>query len=121
MAIPPVSLRLPAGMSEKVRRIAAMEQRSIAETVRILAEDGIKMREFPEILFMDGPTGRRASFRHGPDVWEVIEPYVLAGNDWEALKASYPDLEEGVLRTAVRYYESYPEEIDARIALNQST
>jgi hypothetical protein len=78
------------------------------------------MREFPDILFTDGPTGRRASFRLGPDVWEVLEPYVLGGRDWERLRQSYPDLDEGTLRTAVRYYETYPEEIDARIAANQA-
>lgn len=106
-------------MIEKVRTIAALEHRSLAETVRLLAEEAIKMREFPEILFINGPTGRRASLRGGPDVWEIIEPYVLAGNDWAALRASYPELDEAMLRAALRYYKSYPDEIDARIALNQ--
>jgi uncharacterized protein (DUF433 family) len=84
-------------------------------------EEGVAMREFPGIHFVHGPTGRRARFRDGPDVWEVLEPYVLTGGDWEALRASYPELDEAVLRTAVRYYESYPTEIEARVALNQGT
>lgn len=77
------------------------------------------MREFPGVLFVQGPTGRRARLRDGPDVWEVLEPYLLAGKDWAVLRASYPDLDETVLRTALRYYESYPAEIEARVALNQ--
>jgi uncharacterized protein (DUF433 family) len=85
------------------------------------AEEAIKMSEFPDITFTDGPSGRRATFIHGPDVWEVLEPYVLSGKDWSILRASYPELDEALLRTAVRYYESYPGEIDARIALNQGT
>jgi uncharacterized protein (DUF433 family) len=118
-ATPPVSLRLPEAMAEKVRRIAALEHRSFAETVKVLAEEAIKLREFPEITFTIGATGRRATFRHGPDVWEILEPYILGDKDWRVLRESYPDLDESMLRTAVRYYETYPNEIEARIGLNQ--
>lgn len=52
-------------------------------------------------------------------VIEVLEPYVVAGKDGDALKQSYPDLDETLLRVAVRYDESYPDEIDARIAFDQ--
>lgn len=115
----PVSLRLPEAMAEKLRIMAALEHRSFAEMVRVLAEEALKMREFPDIAFAHGPTGRRATFKNGPDVWEVIEPYLLAGRDWLVLPESYPEIDEATLRAAVRYYESYPEEIEARIALNQ--
>lgn len=50
---------------------------------------------------------------------EIIEPYLLAGRDWEILRQSYPDLDEAVLRSTLRYYEAYADEIDVRIALNQ--
>ncbi len=116
----PVSLRLPREMAEKVRRLAASEHRSTAEMVRVLTEEAIKMREFPDIVFTDGPTGRRATLRDGLDVWEVIEPYLLGGKDWLVLRQSYPEMDEPTLRAAVRYYESYPEEIESRIALNQA-
>jgi uncharacterized protein (DUF433 family) len=116
---PPLSLRLPEVTARKVRMIAALEQRSFAETVKMLAEEAIKMREFPEIGVVGGPTGRRAAFRRGPDVWEVLEPYIAAGKDWETLRQSYPELDESTLRTAIRYYEAYPDEIEARVALNQ--
>ena len=119
MAIPPISLRLSEALAEKVRMIASLEHRSYADTVKMLTEEAIKTREFPGIIFTNGPTGRRATFRQGLDVWEILEPYILAGKDWQVLRESYPDLDEAVLRTAVRYYESYPEEIEARIALNQ--
>jgi uncharacterized protein (DUF433 family) len=115
----PVSLRLTEQFAEKVRNLAAIERRSVAEMTKVLLEEAVKMREFPDIEFMNGPTGRRASMRTGPDVWEIIEPYYLAGKDWDVLRESYPDLDEGTLRSALRYYEAYPEEIEARIALNQ--
>jgi uncharacterized protein (DUF433 family) len=77
------------------------------------------MPEFPELLWTDGPTGRRATFRDGLDVWVIIEPYLLSSKNWSTLRESYPDIDEAKLRAAVRYYETYPEEIEARIALNQ--
>jgi hypothetical protein len=120
MASAPVSLRLGDDLAEKVRGIAALERRSFADTVRLLTEEAIKLREFPMITFVNGPTGRRARFLQGPDIWEVLEPYVLAGKDWDALRQSYPHLDEATLRTAIRYYETYPDEIDARIAINQA-
>ena len=85
----------------------------------MLTEEAIKTREFPDIICTNGPTGRRATFRHGPNVWDVLEPHILGDRSLTALRASFPHLDEGVLRAAIRYYESYPEEIDARIALNQ--
>jgi uncharacterized protein (DUF433 family) len=117
----PVSLRLPKEIAQKVQTIATLEQRSIADTVRVLTEEAIKAREFPDIVITSGPTGRRASFRDGLDVWEVLEPYILADQNWAALRASYPDADEAKLRSAIRYYASYPDEIDARIALNQGS
>ncbi len=101
--------------------MAAVEHRSVAEMVRGLTEEAIKVREFPDIVLTDGPTGRSATYRDGMDVWEVIEPYLLAGKDWPVLRQSYPDVADAKLRAAIRYYESYREEIEARIALNQAS
>jgi hypothetical protein len=120
MAVAPVSVRLPKETAERVRIIADLEHRSLAETVRLLTEEALAIRAFPDITFMDGPTGRRATFINGPDVWEVVEPYLLAGKDWTALKESYPQLDEALLRTAIRYYEAYPAEIEARVARNNA-
>jgi uncharacterized protein (DUF433 family) len=119
--VAPLSLRLPDLLREKVRRLAAMEHRSFSEMTRLLVDDAVRMREFPDIEFTEGPTGRRATMRAGLDVWEIVEPYLVAGKDWDSLRNSYPDLDEGPLRSALRYYEAYPEEIEARIALNQET
>lgn len=50
----------------------------------------------------------------------MIEPYLTGGKDWSTLRQSYPEVDEARLRAAVQYYESYPDEIEARIALNQT-
>jgi uncharacterized protein (DUF433 family)/predicted transcriptional regulator len=118
--VAPLSIRLPDTIAAKVRTLAALEHRSQAEMLRLLAEEALKQREFPDIVFVNGPTGRRATFIQGPEVWAILEPYLLAGRDWEALVASYPDLDQRLLHTALAYYETYPDEIDARITLNQT-
>jgi len=108
-------------MTEMVRAIAAVEHRSFADAVKVLTEEAIKMREFPDVAFRNGPTGRRASLRGGLDIWEILEPYVLWDKDWSILRDSYPHLSDATLRSALRYYQNYPDEIEARIALNQGT
>jgi hypothetical protein len=116
----PLNVELPEATAERVSALAARERRTVAEMVRLLAEEALALREFPEITFVDGPTGRRARLVHGPDVWEVLEPYLVAGKDWQALRESYPDLDESLLRAVLRYYAAYPEEIEARVARNQA-
>ncbi len=118
MVTSPLRLRLPPALGAKVEPSASVEHRSLADIVNMLAEEAIKMREFPNVIFISGPTGRRASFHRGPDVWEILEPYVLGNKEWGILRDSYPDTGEATLHTADRYYESYPDEIEARIALN---
>ncbi len=81
------------------------------------------MTEQPGIVFRDGPTGRRAGLVGGPDVWEVVravrsaraaEPE-LAEEDILTLVAANSGLALRLVRTAVRYWASYPDEIDAEI------
>jgi uncharacterized protein (DUF433 family) len=115
----PVSLRLPEATAEKIRHMASAEHRSIADMTKVLVEEAIKLREFPDIVFTEGPTGRRATMRNGLDVWEIVEPYVLADKNSNVLRESFPAVDEAVLRTALRYYEAYPAEIEALIALGQ--
>lgn len=82
------------------------------------------MSEHPGIVFRAGPTGRRAGLASGPDVWEAIRAVRSA-------RATEPDLHEdgllalvaentgvplSLLHVAVRYWASYPDDIDAEIA-----
>jgi uncharacterized protein (DUF433 family) len=116
----PLSLRLPARTAAKVHQLSAIERRTYADMVRVLVEEAIRMREFPGVYFVDGPTGRRARIAGGPDVWEILQPYLVAGKSWDALRESFPHLPERVLRDALAYYDAYPEEIEARVATSRA-
>jgi hypothetical protein len=116
---PPVSLRLSDAVAEKVRHMAAVEHRSIAEMTKVLVQEAIKLRDFPDIIFIDGLAGRQATLRNGAAVWEIIEPYLAAREDPSVLRESASTVDEAQLATALRYYDAYPDEIDALIALNR--
>jgi hypothetical protein len=89
-----------------------------------LVDEGLRMAEHPGVVFRDGPTGRRAGLVGGPDAWEVVraiksaraaEPE-LAEEDIVALVATNIGVPLRLIRTAVRYWASYPDEIDTEIA-----
>lgn len=80
-----------------------------------------KMRLVPGIVFVDGPAGRRARLAgRGPDVWEVVWPWLAAGRNFAELVWYYPNVPEESLQAALRYHELFPEEIDARIAQEEA-
>ena len=83
-----------------------------------LIDEGIRLREFPGIVFRSGPTGRRAALADGPDVWEVVRGLKQArsgeGDPVELLMAS-SNLQEEQIRLAADYYSVYPDEVEARI------
>lgn len=84
-------------------------------------DEGMRMEDHPGIVFRDGPTGRRAGLAGGPDVWEVVAALgssELDGDAAIAATAEWSGLTVRQVRDAVRYYNEYPDEIDARICRN---
>ena len=83
-------------------------------------EEGLRMDEHPGIGFTDGPTGRRAILLGtGPDVWEVVDTVNQNGRSVDAA-ARYLELPAASVRTAIRYYASFPDEIDAILARREA-
>ncbi len=81
------------------------------------------MDEHPGVVFRDGRTGRRAVLVGGPDVREAIravkstrgaEPELNAA-DVVALVEANTGVPARLIDVAVRYWSSYPDEIDAWI------
>ena|SRR5579875_220357 len=84
-----------------------------------LNEEVEKLHLVPGIIFADGPTGRRARVAGtGIEVFEIIEGYHQAGDDWGLLKQSFEWLSDEQLKAALAYYAAFPEEIDAWIRSN---
>lgn len=79
------------------------------------------MDEHPGVVFRDGPTGRRAALAGGPDIWELmatLKQGKARGEKAVGETAELLGLTELQVRSGVRYYSDYPEEIDMRIKRN---
>jgi hypothetical protein len=103
---------------------AANPGMSLSSAANRLVDEALRMSECPGILFRPGPTGRRAALAGGPDVWEVVravksaraaEPEV-ADDSLLGLVADNTGTPLRLVRAAVRYWASYPGEVDAEIA-----
>jgi hypothetical protein len=108
--------------------VAAHPGMSLSSAANRLVDEALRMSEHPGIVFRPGPTGRRAGLVAGPDVWEIIravksarahEPD-LAEDDLLMLAAENTGVPIRLIRVAVRYWASYPEEIDAEITAAES-
>jgi hypothetical protein len=97
---------------------------SLSSAANLLVDEALRMGEHPGIVFRPGPTGRRAGLVGGPDVWEVVRAVKsarayesdLAEDDVLTLIAENTGIPVRLIRVAVRYWASYPDEIDAEIA-----
>ena len=74
-------------------------------------------------MFRDGPAGRRAALVDGPDVWEIVRAIQLTDGQGEARIRQVAE-DTGIpihrLRLAIDHASAYPQEIRARIALDES-
>jgi hypothetical protein len=115
------SARWDADVVERLARRSELAGTNKSRLAERYVDEGTRMDEHPGIVFRSGPSGRRAALAGGPDVWEVLA--TLKGGEARreeaiAATAELLELTELQVRSAVRYYGAYPEEIDERIARN---
>lgn len=85
-----------------------------------MCEEERSRQRAPGIVFVDGPSGCRAVVDGtGLDVWEIIATFRETGDDGEALRRRYAWLTEPQIHAALSYYEIYPQEIEARLQLEE--
>jgi hypothetical protein len=76
------------------------------------------MQNFPDIIFVDGVSGRRARLRSGPDVWEIVSVRDEYGADAEGFQEHFAFVRPEHLRQALAYAERFPGEIHAMMENN---
>lgn len=110
-------IRVPDALQQEIER--EMERRGVTEwsaMVVELLEEAVRMRRAPGVIFVDGPTGRRAVVAgSGLEVWEVVQTWREVGQDYRRLRNAYEGLTEPQLRAALSYYELYGAEVDERL------
>lgn len=115
------SARWGTDVLERLERRSEMAGTNKSRLAERYVDEGTRMDEHPGIVFRGGPTGRRAALAGGPDVSELMA--TLKGGEArgeEAISATAEllNLTDSQVRTAVRYYGAFADEIDRRIALN---
>jgi hypothetical protein len=115
------SARWNADVVSRLRRrseLAGINKSRLAERY---VDEGTRMDEHPGVVFRGGPTGRRAALAGGPDLWEVLSTLKSGNTRGEEAIAATADLlslTDSQVRTAVRYYGAFPDEVDDRITRN---
>lgn len=114
-----LSLRID---SDTINRLDAESRRSglsRSHLTKILIEEGLRMMRHPGIVFRPGPAGRRPGLAGSMDVWEVARVFTRLDAEGEELlrrTAELTELHTDQVRTAVRYYAEFSNEIDAWIS-----
>ncbi len=117
----PISVRIDPEIREAVQTQARESGKPISRVIRELLDMAVRMQQFPGIVFVDGPTGRRAHLAGtGLDVWEVVD-LLQEYRSVSALCKQFPRLSPMSARIAQAYAEAYPDEILARRASNAKT
>jgi uncharacterized protein (DUF433 family) len=118
----PIGLRLPEDVRSEIEREQKMRGTTFSAAAISLLREAIRMRRVPGIQFVEGVAGSRraAVVGSGLEVWEIVRTYKEVGEDYGELRRSYPWLSEPQLRAALSYYELYPDEIEARLKLEES-
>lgn len=115
------SARWNADVVSRLRRRSELAGTNKSRLAERYVDEGTRMDEHPGVVFRGGPTGRRAALAGGPDLWEVLSTLKSGKARREEAISATADLlglTDTQVRTAVRYYGAFPEEVDDRIARN---
>ena len=117
-----LTTRMDSDVITRLDRCSTERGEAKSRLAERLIDEGLRMIEFPGIVFVDGPTGRLATLTDGPDVWEIAADLKRAKarkGDPIAIVARGTGLRPDQIRLAAAYYGRYPAEVDARIERNQ--
>lgn len=115
----PLSVKVQPWLEEALRREFDERGESVSAGLRRVLEEWWAVRHLPGIEFRETLRGRRAALEDGPEVWEVVSVLRDLGGDTEALAEHFAWLDEERLRSAVAYYERFPDPVDALLDENE--
>ncbi len=116
------SIRLDDTLRMRLAKLADAEGTTVTELIERFVREGLDSAAHPGIVFMPGPSGRRAALAGGPDVWEIVAALREAhGSEAErvAALAQQLGLHERQIGIALDYAAAHREEIEVRIQANE--
>jgi uncharacterized protein (DUF433 family) len=105
---------------EGLQREATRNRQSLDTLAERWLTQHLDLERYPELTWREGPGGWRVGIKGtAADVYTVVG-YVQAGySPQEIANEMLPGLALNLVRTALRYYAEYPDEIDRALADNQ--
>ena len=117
--MPTITARLEAWLDEELREFWERQGEGPSAGLRQVAREWWALQQYPEIVFRDGPSGRRAGLRNGPDVWEVALVAPAYDGDPERISQHLGErVSTSAVEQALAYAHRFPEEIEARLGEN---
>ncbi|HMO63901.1 MAG TPA: DUF433 domain-containing protein [Verrucomicrobiota bacterium] len=111
-----LSIRLPAGRGDVLRREARRRGRSLSELGALFIDERLREAEFAHVEFRDSAVGRQAYIRGTRlAVWQVVRLLRARGED-EAAAAAHLGWPVERVKAAVHYAQSYAQEIADALA-----
>jgi hypothetical protein len=118
MAASPITTRLPDWLDDELKNHFAQSRERRSEGFRRVVEEWWAMEHFPLIEFRDGVSGRRASVRGGPDVWEIMMVARDYADNPAGLREHFGYLDQEQFDQALAYAERFSEQIQEWIEEN---
>ena len=113
------SFRISDAARRELASRAEQEGLSATSLLEQLILEGIAARDHPGIIHRGPATERRAALAGGPDVWEVVARLQeLEGPEERrvALLSDEIDLHPRLIRLALGFAASHPDDVETRIA-----
>ena len=114
-----LSIRLEIDTFERLDAQSRRTGQSRSQIAKTLLDEGLRVEAHPGIVFRPGPAGRRPGLAGGPDIWEVARLFQRErrrveepGEEQLRGMGNLMGLSLEQVRSALRYYADYPNEID---------
>lgn len=108
---------------QRLKAAAARSNVAMSPLAEQLIEEGLRMREHPQVIFRDGTSGRRPALVAGPEIADVIGA-VVGGDVPRAMRrqraAEHLSIPVAAIDAALDYYAAFTDEVDADLAARQS-
>jgi hypothetical protein len=111
MSVSPITTRLPDWLDDELKKHFAKYREGRSEGFRHVVEEWWALTNLPAIEYRDGVSGRRASLRGGPDVWEIMMVARDLAGDADAVRKYFEWIPAENLDQAFSYAQRFPEQI----------
>ena len=117
------SARFSAEVVQRLEAHSNLHGESKARVAERLIDEGLRIAEFPGIIFRSGPTGSRAGIVGGPDVWEIVRDLKRSAESGEEdpidAVSRATSIDRAKVALAAAYYAAYREDVDERIQMDE--